>query len=51
MAALTALLYLAGGPANPFVSLYLVPVAIAAVGLDLVPVLRWPRCRRCSTPG
>ena len=39
MAALTALLYLAGGPANPFVSLYLVPVAIAAVGLDLVPVL------------
>lgn len=39
MAALTALLYLAGGPANPFVSLYLVPVAIAAVGLDLLPVL------------
>ncbi len=39
MAALTALLYLAGGPTNPFVSLYLVPVAIAAVGLDLVPVL------------
>ncbi len=39
MAALTALLYLAGGPANPFVSLYLVPVAIAAVGLDLRPVL------------
>jgi two-component system sensor histidine kinase RegB len=39
MTALTALLYLAGGPANPFVSLYLVPVAIAAVGLDLLPVL------------
>lgn len=39
MAALTALLYLAGGPTNPFVSLYLVPVAIAAVGLDLLPVL------------
>ncbi len=39
MLALTALLYFAGGPANPFVSLYLVPVAIAAVGLEIVPML------------
>ena len=39
MLALTALLYLAGGPGNPFVSLYLLPVAIAAVGLELAPML------------
>lgn len=31
--ALTALMYFSGGPANPFVSLYLVPVALAAVAL------------------
>lgn len=30
---LTAFLYLAGGPANPFVSLYLVPVALASITL------------------
>lgn len=39
MLQLTVLLYLAGGPANPFVSLYLVPVAIAAVGLEIAPML------------
>lgn len=39
LASLTATLYFAGGPANPFVSLLLVPVAIAAVGLDLAPML------------
>ena len=39
MASLTATLYFAGGPTNPFVSLLLVPVAIAAVGLDLAPML------------
>lgn len=37
--ALTALLYYSGGPANPFVSLYLVPVAMAAIGLDIAPML------------
>lgn len=37
--ALTALLYFSGGPANPFVSLYLVPVALAAIGLDIAPML------------
>lgn len=37
--ALTALLYYSGGPANPFVSLYLVPVALAAIGLDIAPML------------
>lgn len=31
--ALTALLYLSGGATNPFASLYLVPIALAAVGL------------------
>lgn len=31
--ALTVLLYFTGGPANPFVSLYLVPVALAAISL------------------
>lgn len=30
---LTALLFLSGGPTNPFVSLYLVPIALAAVAL------------------
>ncbi|WP_421621213.1 ATP-binding protein [Alkalilimnicola ehrlichii] len=30
---LTALLFLSGGPSNPFVSLYLVPIALAAVAL------------------
>ncbi len=39
LAALTALLYYSGGPANPFVSLYLVPVAMAAIGLDIAPML------------
>ncbi len=33
IAVLTSLLYWAGGPTNPFVSLYLVPIAIAAVAL------------------
>ena len=33
VAALSALLYLSGGSANPFVSLYLVPLVIAAVAL------------------
>lgn len=37
--ALTALLYYSGGPANPFVSLYLLPVAIAAIGLEIGPML------------
>jgi two-component system sensor histidine kinase RegB len=33
VAALTALLYLSGGPTNPFVSLYLLPLTIAATSL------------------
>lgn len=33
-AILTGLLYCAGGPANPFVSLYLVPIAIGAIALS-----------------
>ena len=33
VAALTALLYLSGGSTNPFVSLYLVPLVIAAIAL------------------
>lgn len=33
IAELTALLYLSGGTTNPFASLYLIPVALAAVGL------------------
>ena len=33
VAALTCLLYLSGGVTNPFASLYLVPIAFAAVGL------------------
>ncbi len=37
--ALTAMLYFTGGPANPFVSLYLVPVALAATSLRLAPML------------
>ncbi|MGO1072917.1 ATP-binding protein [Lysobacter sp. CA199] len=37
--ALTALLYFSGGPANPFVSLYLMPVAMAAIGLEIAPML------------
>lgn len=32
---LTVLLYFSGGPANPFVSLYLVPVALAAISLRI----------------
>lgn len=36
--ALTALLYFSGGPANPFVSLYLVPVALAASSLRIGPM-------------
>lgn len=39
MLALTALLYHAGGPTNPFVSLYLVPVALAAIALDVRPMV------------
>ena len=39
MLALTALLYLSGGPSNPFVSLYLVPVALAAICLEIGPML------------
>jgi len=34
VAALTALLYLSGGPTNPFVSLYLLPLTIAATALS-----------------
>ncbi|KRD34595.1 hypothetical protein ASE35_07545 [Lysobacter sp. Root916] len=37
--ALTALLYWSGGPANPFVSLYLVPVALAAIALEIGPMI------------
>jgi len=37
--ALTVMLYFTGGPANPFVSLYLVPVALAAIALQVVPML------------
>ncbi|NUO78407.1 MAG: hypothetical protein HOQ32_20655 [Lysobacter sp.] len=37
--ALTALLYWSGGPANPFVSLYLVPVALAAIALEIAPMI------------
>lgn len=33
IAAFTAVLYLTGGPTNPFVSLYLVPIALAAISL------------------
>lgn len=39
VAALTGLLYFSGGPANPFVSLYLVPIALAAVALARGPLL------------
>ncbi|MDD3761719.1 MAG: ATP-binding protein [Nevskiales bacterium] len=34
IAALTALLWLSGGPGNPFVSLYLLPIALAAASLS-----------------
>jgi two-component system sensor histidine kinase RegB len=34
IAALTALLYMSGGYTNPFASLYLIPVTLAAVGLS-----------------
>lgn len=34
VAALAGLLYLSGGPANPFVSLLLLPLTIAAIGLS-----------------
>lgn len=37
--ALTGLLYFSGGPANPFVSLYLVPIALAAVALARGPLV------------
>ncbi|HBK56133.1 MAG TPA: two-component sensor histidine kinase [Xanthomonadales bacterium] len=37
--ALTVMLYFTGGPANPFVSLYLVPVALAAIALQVGPML------------
>jgi two-component system, sensor histidine kinase RegB len=33
IAALTGILYFTGGPANPFVSLYLVPISLAATSL------------------
>lgn len=36
--ALTVLFYFTGGPTNPFVSLYLVPIAMAATALELLPV-------------
>ncbi len=36
MAVLTALLYFAGGASNPFISLYLLPVVIAATALPAV---------------
>lgn len=38
VAALTGLLFFSGGPANPFVSLYLVPVAVAAISLEILPM-------------
>jgi two-component system sensor histidine kinase RegB len=34
--AFTSVLYLTGGPTNPFVSLYLVPIALAAISLPAV---------------
>lgn len=37
--ALTALLYFSGGPGNPFVSLYLVPVALSAIALEVGPMV------------
>lgn len=37
--ALTGLFYFSGGSGNPFVSLYLVPIAIAATALEFGPVL------------
>jgi two-component system sensor histidine kinase RegB len=37
--ALSVLLYLSGGPANPFVSLFLVPIALATGALDFVATL------------
>ncbi|MBW8367321.1 MAG: hypothetical protein K0M70_05630 [Arenimonas sp.] len=37
--ALTGLLYFSGGPGNPFVSLYLVPVALSAIALEVVPMV------------
>ncbi len=33
IAAFTAVIYLTGGPTNPFVSLYLVPISLAAISL------------------
>ena len=36
--ALTVLFYFTGGPTNPFVSLYLLPIAMAATALELLPV-------------
>lgn len=39
IAALTILLYCSGGTTNPFAPLYLIPVALAAVGLDVAYVL------------
>jgi two-component system sensor histidine kinase RegB len=36
IAALTTLLYLSGGTTNPFASLYLIPIALAAVGLGWI---------------
>lgn len=36
VAALTGLLYLSGGSANPFVSLYLLPLVIAAIALPAI---------------
>lgn len=43
--ALTSLLALSGGPANPFVSLYLVPVAIAAAAMPMASAwVVWAVC-------
>lgn len=43
--ALTLLLALSGGPANPFVSLYLVPVAIAAAAMPMASAwMVWAVC-------
>jgi two-component system sensor histidine kinase RegB len=36
IAAFTAVLYFTGGPSNPFVSLYLVPISLAATSLPQV---------------
>lgn len=46
VAALTALLWLAGGPGNPFVSLYLLPIALAAASLPMA--YAWTTAGLCA---